>query len=199
MAAGLLVMANGVRFVLILRHTTMDMLTYSTFTRLDGIAIGVLISVFLRGRIPSPPLGVRFLFAFLGLGGLMGASELLSGTSPEAAPTLLGGMLGYPLVGIACTLLFLSALGLRVERLRPIGWPRLVYLGKISYGLYVYHFLALLLVRSALGPLHLVTYLVDALLGFALTVALSMASYHFLELPFLKYKERFTYVLSRPE
>jgi len=197
-AAGLLVMASGVRFVLLARHTTMQMLGYGTFTRLDGIAVGILISLVLRGRVPSLSMGVRFFFVFLGLGGLMGASELLLATAPGAAPTLLGGMLGFPLVGVACTLLFLSALGLPVERMRAVGWFRLVYLGKISYGLYVYHLLALVLMRSALSPLGVALYPVYALLGFALTVALSIVSYHFLELPFLKLKERFTYVLSRP-
>lgn len=197
-AAGLLVMASGVRFVLLARHTTMQMLGYGTFTRLDGIAVGILISLVLRGRVPSLSTGVRFFFVFLGLGGLMEASELLAGTAPGAAPTLLNGMLGFPLVGVACTLLFLSALGLPAERVRLVGWFRLVYLGKISYGLYVYHFLALLLMRSCLSPLGVAVYPVYVLLGFALTVALSIVSYNFLELPFLKLKERFTYVLSRP-
>ncbi len=197
-AVGLLVMASGVRFVLLAKHTTMQMLGYGTFTRLDGIAVGILISLVLRGRVPSLSMGVRFFFVFLGFGGLMVASELLLATAPGAATTLPGGMLGFPLVGVACTLLFLSALGLPAERVRLVGWFRLVYLGKISYGLYVYHFLALLLVHSALSPLGVTLYPVYALLGFALTVALSMASYHFLELPFLKLKKRFTYVLSRP-
>ena len=197
-AVGLLVMASGVRFVLLARHTTMQMLGYGTFTRLDGIAVGILISLILRGRVPSLSTGVRFLFVFLGLGGLMGAFELLAGTAPGAAPTRPGGMLSFPLVGIACTLLFLSALGLPAERTRLVGWFRLVYLGKISYGLYVYHLLALLLVHSALSPLRVALYPVYALLAFGLTVALSVASYHILELPFLKLKERFTYVLSRP-
>jgi peptidoglycan/LPS O-acetylase OafA/YrhL len=52
--------------------------------------------------------------------------------------------------------------------------------------------------RSCLSPLGVAVYPVYVLLGFALTVALSIVSYNFLELPFLKLKERFTYVLSRP-
>jgi peptidoglycan/LPS O-acetylase OafA/YrhL len=149
-------MASVVRFVLLAAHTTMQFLWYSTFTRLDGIAVGILISLVLRGRVPSLSMRVRFLFVFLGLGGLMGASELL-GSDLIAAPTLLG-MLGFPLVGAACILLFLSVFGFPAERVRMVGWFRLVYLGKISYGLYVYHFLALLLARSAIGPLRMAIY-----------------------------------------
>ena len=197
-AAGLLVMASGVRFVLLARHATMQMLGYGTFTRLDSIAVGILISLILRGRVPSLSMGMRFLLVFLGFGGLVAASVILSATAPGTAPTLLSGMLGFPVVGASCTLLFLSALGLPVQRVRMVGWFRLVYMGKISYGLYVYHLLALLLVRNALSPLRVALYPVYALLGFALTLAFSMFSYHFLELPFLKLKERFTYVHSRP-
>ena len=197
-AVGLLVLASGTRFILLAGHTTMQMLSYSTFTRLDGIAVGILISLGLRGKIPSLSMGVRLIFVIVGLGGLMGAAELLGGTAPGAAPTLLRGMSGFPLVAAACTLLFLSALGLPVERMRMVGWFRLVYLGKISYGLYVYHYLSLLLARKVLGTLHAGLYPVYALLGLALTVAFSIASYQFLELPFLRLKERFTYVLSRP-
>jgi peptidoglycan/LPS O-acetylase OafA/YrhL len=197
-AIGLLVLASGTRFVLLAGHTTMQMLSYSTFTRLDGIAVGILISLVLRGRIPSLSTGVRLFFVFLGLGGLMGAFELLGGAAPGAAPALPNGMLGFPLVAVACTLLFLSVLGLPVERVRMVSWFRLVYLGKISYGLYVYHYLSLLLARRVLGSLHGGLYPLYALLGLALTVAFSIASYQFLELPFLRLKERFTYVLSRP-
>lgn len=107
-------------------------------------------------------------------------------------------MLGFPLVAVACTLLFLSVFGLPMERARMAGWFQLVYLGKISYGLYVYHYLSLLLARKALGPLHAGLYPVYALLSLALTVAFSIASYRFMELPFLRIKERFTYVIPGP-
>jgi peptidoglycan/LPS O-acetylase OafA/YrhL len=198
-AIGLLVIASGVRFVLLMGHTTMQMLSYNTFTRLDGIAVGILISLYLRGNIPTLSKGGRTFFVILGFGGLIGASDLLSSAASGAAPTLLRGMLGFPLVAAAGALLFRSALGLPVESIRMVGRFRLVYLGKISYGLYVYHYLALSLARSALGPLRVELYPVYALFGLGLTVAFSVASYQFLELPFLKLKERFTYVHSRPE
>jgi peptidoglycan/LPS O-acetylase OafA/YrhL len=197
-AIGLLAMASAVRFVLLARHANMRMLGYSTFTRLDGIAIGILISLVLRGRVPSLSMRMRGVLVLLGFGLLVTASELLNPPTPGTAHTMLGGMLGYPLVGISCTLLFLSALGLPAERMRPVRWFRLVYLGKISYGLYVYHLLALLLVHMALSPLRMALHPLYALLGLALAVALSIASYQLLELPFLRLKERFTYVPSRP-
>jgi len=198
-AVGMLLVASGVRFFLLSGQTTPQMLRYNTFTRLDGIAIGILTSLVLRGRVPSICAGVRVLLLFFGLGGMLVASELQTGPSPGAPPHLLAGMLGFPLVGIACASLFLSVLGLPVEQWSLVRWFRLVYLGKVSYGLYVYHYLALLLARNVMGSLRLLLGLPYALLGLALTIAFAIVSYHSLEVPFLKLKERFTYILSRPD
>jgi peptidoglycan/LPS O-acetylase OafA/YrhL len=77
----------------------------------------------------------------------------------------------------------------------------LTYLGKISYGLYIYHLFAktlLVALVSAAGLEQKST--VRVLLYFAtaaLTVLLASVSYRFFEMPFLKYKERFTFVKSR--
>jgi peptidoglycan/LPS O-acetylase OafA/YrhL len=76
----------------------------------------------------------------------------------------------------------------------------LVYLGRISYGLYVFHILGLMISDytvthqgSSLGR-----FLFRDTVGFAFTVALSAISYRWLETPFLTLKQRFTHVLSRP-
>jgi peptidoglycan/LPS O-acetylase OafA/YrhL len=45
------------------------------------------------------------------------------------------------------------------------------------------------------GSFHVAVALAD---GLGLTIALASVSYHFLELPFLRWKKRFTYVPSRP-
>jgi peptidoglycan/LPS O-acetylase OafA/YrhL len=76
----------------------------------------------------------------------------------------------------------------------------LIYLGKISYGLYIFHLAGLQLARNLLGfTLKDNSSAVSvALLGLALTLIFAIVSYHLLEKPFLKLKKRFTYVLSRP-
>ena len=75
----------------------------------------------------------------------------------------------------------------------------LVYLGRISYGLYVFHMLALmcsdyLIPHFTASVKRLV---LRELIALMLTVALAAASYRWLETPFLKLKQRFTHVLSR--
>jgi len=77
------------------------------------------------------------------------------------------------------------------------------YLGKISYGLYVYHFVGLELARNLTNAYvsdeRLLVYPATVLLlSLGITVAISMISYQFLERPFLRLKERFTFIKSRP-
>ena len=80
----------------------------------------------------------------------------------------------------------------------PFRW--VVYLGRISYGLYVFHLFALALMSGlssipVLGiPLNFERRL---LLSFLLTVILAAASYKWLEQPFLRLKKRFSYTPVR--
>lgn len=62
------------------------------------------------------------------------------------------------------------------------------YLGKISYGLYVYHFGVMLLVRAFLPDLGGVPRIV---LDLTATIAVSAASYEFFEKRFLRLKDRY--------
>jgi peptidoglycan/LPS O-acetylase OafA/YrhL len=75
-------------------------------------------------------------------------------------------------------------------------WSKLVYLGRISYGLYVFQGVALILGREFVQP-HMRG---GAWLLFSLAFAILMAvpSYEFYEKPFLKLKQRFEFVHSRP-
>ena len=79
-----------------------------------------------------------------------------------------------------------------------LDWPPLQYLGKISYGLYIYHFPLIWiagLIRdhsfpdAAARPV----ILVGAFVG---TVAVASLSYYMLERPFLKLKDRFASYLN---
>jgi peptidoglycan/LPS O-acetylase OafA/YrhL len=98
-------------------------------------------------------------------------------------------VLGYSCATLGCVCLLRGMLGIQ-----PKWLPRrAIWLGKISFGLYVYHQLASRLVRMVLEG-HL---LVSIGLSFALTVAMAAASYRWLERPFLKLKERFEMVEVR--
>jgi peptidoglycan/LPS O-acetylase OafA/YrhL len=112
---------------------------------------------------------------------------------------------GYLLVLLGTFLIFTGVAGWRATRIHE--W--LIHMGRISYGLYVFHFVCLMLTGQALMPLllrHLSTSTrslliaesVVAAVGLLLTILCAMLSYQFLERPFLKLKRHFTVVSSRP-
>ena len=105
-------------------------------------------------------------------------------------------MLGYPSVAIGGALLLLSVLRNSDKRANPV----LVYLGRISYGLYVFHVLGLLISDYTVHDqtASLFRYSLRVVVALAATIAMAAVSYRWLETPFLSLKQRFTHVLSRP-
>lgn len=74
-----------------------------------------------------------------------------------------------------------------------LDWAPLQYLGRISYGLYVYHFPVIWFAGRIrdLGVSEKNAPLLILILSFAGTVAIASLSYFILERPFLKLKDRF--------
>lgn len=164
--------------------------------------VGALIALRLQGRMPDLRAGVR-VSAFLGGIALWFAGDLCFHVAEPGTGPPWRTMLGYGVVASGCVLLVTGVLG------APSNWfpSALVYLGKISYGLYVFHLLALTVSYSIVwrfthgltsaSPLPGALGLVHVPLALALTIILAMTSYRFFETPFLKIKERFTFVQSR--
>lgn len=99
-----------------------------------------------------------------------------------------------------CLCFFFSLLPLPAGRIeKPF-----IYLGKISYGLYVYHVLWLSLsghLLKSLANFHLgllATQLCAMAIALPGTIVTGMLSYRYLETPFLRFKKRYTVVRSRP-
>jgi len=87
--------------------------------------------------------------------------------------------------------LSVSLVGMKGRYARLLSWAPLVYLGKISYGIYVYHVFIIVLVSPLLVPLgmsedHNAFGRIAILL--VLTVTASSLSWHWLEQPFLAWK-----------
>jgi len=79
--------------------------------------------------------------------------------------------------------------------------PRsLIYLGKISFGLYVYHALCIRISGFILGNRmkSYAGYFMHIAISLAVTIVIASVSYRFFESPFLRLKERFTSIESRP-
>ena len=155
----------------------------NTLARLDPIAGGALLALLLRGTVPKHTSLRRPLWIAGGGLALWIAGSVLKdpgwiwlATYPRAAAGYVAILYG----------------SFAPDGCRPS--KTLIYLGKVSYGLYVFHVAAIRLVQtvhpSLAGPVVLV-------IAFALTVAMATLSYRFLESPFLRLKNRFEYIGTR--
>ena len=190
----LLVMATVSRIYLGMHHALEGDVWCNTFVQLDSIAAGILIAVLLKGNIPRLSWLSRIAMTLGGVTALaLGGVYFAIKNDPLTTVRI---VLGYPSVAVGGVLLLLAALRARVGG----GHRVLIYLGRISYGLYVFHVLGLLvsdhIVHDQTASLS--RYSLRVGVALAATVAMAAVSYRWLESPFLSLKQRFTHVLSRP-
>ncbi|MBI5195502.1 MAG: acyltransferase [Nitrospirae bacterium] len=113
-------------------------------------------------------------------------------------------MLTYPLIGIGMSLILFAIMQGGLGPISVLFRNKLFrYLGKISYGLYVYHIacgpLAFEITNTFVSQNSLLVYPAARLtIRLIVTVLVSTMSYEILEKPFLRLKERFTFIHSRP-
>lgn len=173
----------------------------NTLTRLDPFAAGILLAVWtMKGPLCSRPVE-RMALLLVGLATMVLISAFCDPYwNPNSALNL---FLGYPAVALGCVAILASFLGMKISLANGVIRSA-VYLGKISYGLYVWHLLALELVKQAVArPIPLVGEWIDSsifitLAALGVTIAIAAASYRFLEAPFLRLKLRFELIPSRP-
>jgi peptidoglycan/LPS O-acetylase OafA/YrhL len=181
-ACGMLAVATVTRVFLIGNHASVAGIWTNTFARLDPIAGGALLALLLRGRIPQHGGRARVLWI---LGG--GAALWIAGSVLKDPGWI--WLVTYPLAAAGCVAILYGSFG-------PIASPRiLIYLGKISYGLYVFHVAAIRLVQKMAGPSLPGPGVL--LIAFSLTVAAAALSYRYLESPFLRWKNRFEQISTR--
>jgi len=192
-AVGILVVANAWRVWLAATAEPVERIEYNTFTRLDPIAFGILIALF-GHKLPSFTRLQRAAMLCCGVATWI-AVYAFTVTSPTLKFTTWQMAVGHPFTAMASAAVLLAVLGAQHGLLRNRA---LLYLGKISYGLYVLHefahFCAIRLVPASTPGM----VVVQSIVGLALTILLAAASYRWLESPFLRLKERFAHVQSRP-
>jgi peptidoglycan/LPS O-acetylase OafA/YrhL len=114
-------------------------------------------------------------------------------------------MITYPLTGAGMTLIVSSIV--QAKRFRPANLCKtkpVVYLGKISYGLYVYHLASLGIANeicrtAGITSERFIAYPFTMFVtGLIVTFLFSIFSYNTIERKFLMLKERFTLIPSRP-
>lgn len=168
-----------------------------TISHLDGFAFGALIPLFKLQKQPN--LGRNLLLGalimFIGLGVL----NLATTTAPISS-------LGYPNGGMdnyqyiwSYTIINLVSLGLIITVITPketnwLTWiferPLLVEIGKVSYGMYVYHWILLAGYRKIIHP-YIGYRPVSFLVYLTLTFAISWLSFTLFERFFIQLKDKF--------
>jgi peptidoglycan/LPS O-acetylase OafA/YrhL len=185
----LLVVSCITRVYLIVHGAIHPQIWCNSLARLDPFACGALLAVYTQRKSIALSPGARIIllcFAFAMLTAV-GHYEDFSGTK---------SLITFPAVTMACIALILSTLGMQMTP-GTLLVTTFAYLGRISYGLYVFHwmFIASLGVPLAHEPFARVSRAVAALI---VTIATAAGSYHFLEKPFLQWKEKFARIKSRP-
>lgn len=192
-AVGLLAVATAARFYLGAHYRLESEVWCNTLVQLDPIAAGILMAVLLKGAVSQLPRLARVATTVTGVA-CLASGALYFGIKNDPLTTA-RIVFGYPMIAIGGVLLLLAVLR---EGAKPARG--LVYLGRISYGLYVFHVLGLTISDYVVPnqTANLARYGLRVFVAFALTVTMAAISYRWLETPFLKLKQRFTYVLSRP-
>lgn len=195
LAFGLLVIASFARWYLGVHDATESQVWCNTLARLDPLAAGILLAVFLRGEAPRIVLRWRIVIVMFGLVCLATAGNYwqIKGDPLTTARILIG----YPIVALGGAALLLGVL----SSAKVLHKSALVYLGRISYGLYVYHVLGLMMsdyivpnAQASLGR-----YGVRVAIALAVTITCAAASFRWVESPFLSLKQRFAHIPSRPD
>ena len=176
------------------------------FSYLDAFGVGAFASQF---RIPKARLQFWVLIFAVPLIGYV--TEYLAAGKIEfwsslGYPLPISGLYkeiwGYSLLNylFAVTIYAVAREGL-FNRFLELGWMK--YLGKISYGLYVYHFILISFINRFFNDTLPLTYeqnqILSAVPAFIATVLVAGLSFKYIEKPIINLKDRFFATAPRPE
>lgn len=175
----------------------------NSFVQFQFFAGGMLLALALRGRQPDWHVGLRVGLLTLAVASWLIASIVFGIKADFPRSTVAESLAGWPLVLAGAALMLIGLLG-TPKRFLP---GPLIYLGRISYGLYLIHIFFFWLVYDKFKPwlIHITDAAgmgawrdaVGALIAFAASVFFAALLYRFFETPFLRLKRRFTFVASR--
>jgi peptidoglycan/LPS O-acetylase OafA/YrhL len=177
-----ILVANFTRILLVYLQVQHPAIWCNTLARLDTIGAGGLLAFFFYGN--APRFALTKTFAILGPFFSMTLIIICARFSYYDG---LGSIFGYFLVTVASIILLISFLSLKFPK-------TYVFLGKISFGLYVYHGLSINLVKQFLNEqLFLRIPVLRVFPAFVLTVFFAYFSYFFFEIYWLNLKQKFSF------
>ncbi len=181
------------------RHTNPHLGVWvNSFVQFQFFAAGTLIAVLLHSKMWAASWVTRAALLLGGSIGLVLTARVFHTGSNDPLPFY--ALWACYLTGlISCVAIFFAFLNMRTSIPKP-----LLYLGRISFGLYVFHVFALTFTLNLpewMPSLHFNTR--ENMLGvagaMALTIGLASASFHLFERKILRLKEHFAYVKSGAE
>jgi peptidoglycan/LPS O-acetylase OafA/YrhL len=182
-AIAVAVAALTVAYYLGATHADLDYQIWTnSFVQFLMFSAGTITAVALKGNLPTWPARWRALLCIGGFTAWFVAVVYFRCKLPTTAQSGSDVAVGYALVALGCTGIFLAFYG--IVRKPPAA---IIYLGKISFGLYVYHLLSIQLAQLILPGGR---WLGWSALALGLTIALAALSYRFIETPFLRLKQR---------
>ncbi|MFT4847490.1 MAG: peptidoglycan/LPS O-acetylase OafA/YrhL [Sediminicola sp.] len=170
-----------------------------TFSQLDAFAIGALIPVFdlqskkfQPSKVLSYGLGLFFLIGMINLYtiGLKGSVSLSSIGFPIGSTENYAHIWSYTVINFASLFLIYYIIHTNNKSWlnRVFGSKVLIAIGKVSYGMYVYHWVIMFIYNRFIGK-HIPFDFLSFMLYFMICYMISWVSFRYFEVLFLKIKE----------
>ena len=199
-----IVASTLVRFLVVARHADPSQTDWVyTFTplRLDGLMMGAWLALMLRAPTSkNNERGLMLLKQLLPLVGVLSATIVVACWLRNPSSAFHAPMVGWPwlktfgytLIDLACLALVYTALDPSSVVARYLKNSALSELGKVSYGFYVFHMLLLNTQQHWNSEGRFENFQVSLIIGqFLLTYLAAKLSFHYVESPFLRLKEKF--------
>lgn len=189
------VCSQGALISLCRHHAPITPLVWTnSLVQLQYFALGAGVSLFLNQSTPKIGRNLRGLMIMCSVLVLFTADFVFGPQNGEGPSSVAQTYPEFLLVGVTVTVLLVGFLGLSLHD----GLRSFRYLGKISYGLYVFHLPCLMVVSWIVFHLlkHDSPFAVLAI-GLPVTIGIASISYRFFESPFLRVKDRLEIVKSR--
>jgi peptidoglycan/LPS O-acetylase OafA/YrhL len=187
------ILFNIFRLIFIANHTPHPAIYVLPFTHFESIIFGIVIGFggfqFLLKKLSSLLIGLIGILFFILLCQLPPINNISHWLT-----------LSYTFVGLSTSLVIFSVLN--NDFLKKIFSQKIiVFLGKRSYGLYLYHLLSIEVVSYLFTKINLlptVNLVATFFISMLFTVIISIISYKLIETPFLKLKQKYGIINSRP-
>ncbi|MFV5692482.1 acyltransferase family protein [Flavobacterium sp. LT1R49] len=186
------ILFNGIRCALIANNVPHPAIWVLPITHFESIVLGIVIGFggfdFMLKRIKPLIIGLIGVLFFISL-------YLL----PNIEDISYWLIVSYSFVGISTSMVLFSVSNSNYLK-RLFSKELFVFLGKRSYGLYMYHLLgngvsSYMIAKITILPSNSLASFIYSL---SFTIIVSIISYKVIETPFLKLKEKFEVIISRP-